>query len=502
MVGCGAAFFDYDNDGDPDLYLVNGAPLPGYQGEEDPRNRLFENRGDGRFTDVTEKAQVGDAGYGHGACAGDYDGDGDIDLYVANYGPNVLYRNEGNGAFTDVTRQAGVGDPQWSTSSSFADYDNDGDLDLYVVNYLEVDLKENPWCGLKEKGIRAYCEPNRFPGQPDTLYRNEGAGVFTDVTRAAGIYDPKGKGLGVVWGDYDNDGFPDLYVANDSTENNLYHNRGDGTFEDVAFTAGVAVSENGAAENGMGTAFGDWNDDGWLDLIVTNFANQTNTLYLNDRNGFFSDVTLASKTGHVSYPFLGWAVEFLDFDNDSYLDFYVANGHLQDNLAELGQEGSYRQRNLLFRNDRDGTFSEISRELGPAMGVETVGRGAAFADFDLDGDTDILVTTSNGPPRLLRNDGGNRNHWLAVRLFRAGAAEGIGARLTAQVGNRSLRRDVRSGSGYLSQNEFKLLFGLGGQTSVDRIEILWPRGGKQVLEKVAADRTITIREGEALKSGG
>ncbi|MBI4462875.1 MAG: VCBS repeat-containing protein, partial [Acidobacteria bacterium] len=317
----GIAFLDYDNDGWMDIFLLNGSSLEDMQRGSHPASKLYRNHRDGTFTDVTEPAGLLRRGWGMGVAVGDYDHDGWTDLYLTYFGGAVLYRNQGDGTFGDVTKEAGVDNGgRWGTSAAFGDYDQDGDLDLYVVNYLEVDLKENPWCGLKEKGIRAYCEPNRFPGQPDALYRNEGDGRFTDVTRAAGVYNPGGKGLGVVWGDYDNDGRLDIYVANDSTENFLYHNRGDGTFEELGFMAGVAVSEHGVAENGMGTAFGDWNDDGWLDLVVTNFANQTNTLYRNDQNGFFSDVTTESKTGHVSYPFLGWAVEFLDYDNDTYLD--------------------------------------------------------------------------------------------------------------------------------------------------------------------------------------
>ncbi|MBI1927124.1 CRTAC1 family protein [Candidatus Poribacteria bacterium] len=501
-LGSGAAFFDYDNDGDADLYLVNGAPLPGYQGTETPTNHLYENNGDGTFTDVTEKAGVGDTGYGHGCAVGDYDNDGDLDLYVTNYGPNVLYRNNGDGTFTDVTGEAGVGDAHWSTSCAFADYDRDGDLDLYVVNYIEFNIAENPWCGLKEKGLRAYCEPNNFPGQPDILYRNNGDGTFTDVTKGAGIYNPNGKGLGVVWGDYNNDGYPDLYVANDSTENFLYQNKGDGMFEEVGFMAGVALNENGVAENGMGTAFGDWDNDGWLDLTVTNYANQTNTLYHNDRGGFFSDVTTPSQTGRISYPYLGWATAFIDYDNDGYLDLFVANGHLHDNLKELGQEGTYGQRNLLFRNNHDGTFTDVSTEAGPGMALEDVSRGAAFADYDLDGDIDLLVTNSNSSPRLLRNDGGNRNNWLAIRLIGTkGLTDAIGARVTIRTGALSQIREIQSGSGYLSQNELTILFGLGNRTIVDTMEIRWPGGGEEQMEGVPANQFIVVTEGKEGKDG-
>ncbi len=494
IVGSGAAFFDYDGDDDPDLFLVNGAPLPGYKGDPAATDMLYENQR-GSFLDVTEKAGVEDSSYGHGCAVGDYDGDGDLDLYVTNYGENFLYRNNGNRTFTDVAKTAGVTEPRWSTSCAFADYDRDGNLDLYVVNYLEHRLEKDPWCGLKEKGIRAYCEPNNFPGQPDALYRNNGNGTFTDVTRNAGVLDPNGKGLGVVWGDFDNDGDPDFYVANDSTENMLYRNNGDGTFEEIAFVAGVAVSKDGTVENGMGATFGDWNNDGWLDLTVTNYAKQSNTLYRNDGGNFFSDVTTSSKTGSVTYPYVGWATEFIDPDNDGSLDLFVANGHLHDNLSEIGQEGTYGQRNLLFRNNGDGTFADISAELGPGFRFQDVSRGAAFADYDLDGDIDILVTNSNGPPRLLRNDGGNRKNWLAVKLIgRAGRSDAIGARVTARVGKLTQTREIRSGSGYLSQSELKVLFGLGDWKTVDRLEIRWPSGRAQGLDAIAANQTVTVTE--------
>ena len=499
-LGSGAAFFDYDSDGDPDLYFVNGARLPGYHTTNTPINRLFQNNGDGTFTDVTEKAGVGDFGYGHGCAVGDYNNDGNPDLYVTNFGPNVLYRNNGDRTFTNVTAEAKVGDPKWSSSCAFADYDRDGDLDLYVVNYIEFNLEENPWCGPKEKGIRAYCEPNNFSGLPDTLYRNNGDGTFTDVTRETGIYNPTGKGLGVVWGDYDNDGFPDIYIANDSTENFFYWNKGDGTFEEVGFMLGVAMSETGAEENGMGTAFGDLDNDGWLDLIVTNYQDQANTLYLNDKNGFFTDVSTVSKTGAVSFPYLGWAAEFIDYDNDGWQDLFVANGHVHDNLEEIGQAGTYGQRNLLFRNSCDGTFSEISQQLGTGMGLEDVSRGSAFADYDLDGDIDILVTNSNSPPRLLRNDGGNTNNWLIVKLKgKAGSTDAIGARVAVRAGGVSQTKEVRSGSGYLCQNEFKLHFGLGASSTVESIDIQWPRGGKQQVENTTVNQSIIITEAAGWK---
>ena len=494
-LGSGAAFFDYDADGDPDLYFVNGAPLPGYVSQEIPTNCLYRNNGDGTFTDVTEKAGVGDTGYGHGCAVGDYNNDGQLDLYVTNYGTNRLYRNNGDGTFTEVSESAGVTEPRWSTSCAFADYDRDGNLDLYVVNYIVFDIDENPWCGLREKGIRAYCEPDNFIAQSDTLYRNNGDGTFTDVTKTAGIYNTTGKGLGVVWADYNNDGAADIYVANDSTENFFYRNNGDGTFEEVGFMVGVALSENGAAENGMGTTFGDWNNDGWFDLTVTNYAQQTNTLYHNDADGFFTDATTTTKTAQLTYPYLGWATAFIDYDNDGYQDLFVANGHLHENLAELGQEGTYGQRNLLFRNNSNGTFTEISETLGPGMKLTDVSRGATFADYDLDGDIDIVVTNSNTAPRLLRNDGGNRKNWLHIRLTATnGSTDAIGARVKITTGKLTQTREVRSADGYLSQQDLTLHFGIGDYEQVDSIEVQWQTGAKQLIGSVPANQVLSLEE--------
>jgi len=494
-LGSGAAFFDYDADGDPDLYFVNGAPLPGYVSQEIPTNCLYENNGDGTFTDITEKAGVGDTGYGHGCAVGDYNNDGKLDLYVTNYGVNRLYRNNGDGTFTEVAESAGVTEPRWSTSCAFADYDRDGNLDLYVVNYIVFDIDENPWCGFKEKGIRAYCEPDNFIAQSDTLYRNNGDGTFTDVTKTAGIYNITGKGLGVVWGDYNNDSTPDLYVANDSTENLFYHNNGDGTFEEVGFMVGVALSEDGVAENGMGTAFGDWNNDGWLDLTVTNYAQQTNTLYHNDADGFFTDTTATTKTAQITYPYLGWATAFIDYDNDGYQDLFVANGHLHDNLAELGQEGTYGQRNLLFRNNANNTFTEVSETLGAGMKLEDVSRGATFADYDLDGDIDIVVTNSNTAPRLLRNDGGNGKNWLQLRLTATNSSpDAIGVRVKITTGKLIQTHEVRSGDGYLSQQDLTLHFGIGDYEQVDSIEVQWQNGTKQLIGSVSANQVLFLEE--------
>jgi hypothetical protein len=495
-LGSGAAFFDYDGDGDPDLYLVNGAPLPGYVSTTTPTNHLYRNDGTGRFADVTASAGVGDTGYGHGACVGDYDADGDLDLYVTNFGPNVLYQNNGDGTFTDVTALAGVALSQWSSSAAFADYDLDGDLDLYVANYIEFSIDDNPWCGLRERDVRAYCAPDQFTGHADVLLRNDGDGTFTDVTHEADVYNVRGKGLGIAWGDYDLDGYPDIYVANDSTENFLYRNLRDGTFEEVAFMTGVALGENGDMENGMGVAWGDYDNDGLPDLTVTNYADQTNTLYHNDGDGFFADVTVASTTGYVTDPYLGWATAFMDYDNDGDVDLFVANGHLHDNLGELGQAGTYAQRNLLFRNDGGGMWSEVGESLGPALSVPNVSRGAAFADVDLDGDLDMLVTNSNAPARLLRNDGGSEGAWLVVDLRRAnGEAGAIGARVRVTTTYGDQWREVRSGSGYLSQHALSLHFGLGDADHVEALAVHWPGGDVEEHVALPANTRLVVSEG-------
>ena len=496
ILGSGAVFFDYDADGDPDLYLVNGAPLPGYIVSEIPVNCLYQNNGDGTFTDVTQAAGVGNKGYGHAGAVGDYNNDGYLDLYITNFGKNCLYRNNGDGTFTDVTDTAGVSDPRWSTGCSFADYDNDGNLDLYVVNYIVFSLdEENPWCGLKEKGIRAYCKPDNFTAQSDTLYRNNGDGTFTDVTKSTGIHNPNGKGLGVAWGDYNNDGYADIYVANDSTENFFYQNLGNGKFTEIGFMIGVALSENGEVENGMGTAFGDWDNDGWIDLTVTNYTDQTNTFYHNDGDGFFTDSTTTTKTAKITYQYVGWATAFVDIDNDGYEDVFVANGHLHDNLRELGQEGSYGQRNLLFQNMQDDTFTEVSQSLGAGLNLEDVSRGATFADYDLDGDIDILVTNSNTSPRLLRNDGGNRNNWFQIQLYAKNSSpDAIGARVKVTTGELTQIREVKSGDGYLSQRELKLHFGIGKHQTIDKIEVHWVSGAKQTVEGVTANQVLVIKE--------
>lgn len=493
-MGSGAAFFDYDNDGYLDLYIVNGAPLPGFEYEEPPTNALYRNNGDGTFADVTVAAGVGDTGYGMGAAVGDYDNDGDRDLYVTNFGPNVLYRNNGDGTFTDVTVTAGVGDRGWGTNAAFVDYDQDGDLDLYVANYMEFDVRHNIAC--RQGRVRAYCGPTAYPGQSGVLYRNDGDGAFTDVTKQAGLFNTSGRQLGAVFGDYDNDGDPDLFVANDKTPNFLYQNNGNGTFTEIGLMAGVAYNEDGVAESAMGADWGDYGNDGYQDIIVATFQWLANTLYHNDGDGFFTDVTFPAHVGTESLPYLGMTAAFLDYDNDGYQDLFIANGHLDENVREYDVMARYAQRNQLFRNNGNGTFTEVTDRAGPGLQVERVSHGAAFGDYDNDGDIDVFVSDSGHPTcTLLRNDGGNRNHYLMIKTVGTRSnRDGIGARIQVVSGDLVQMKEVRSSYGYLCSNDLRVLFGLGDRTKVDRIEVRWPSGIVQILEDVRVDQILTIQE--------
>jgi hypothetical protein len=524
-MGAGCAFFDYDNDGDLDIYAVNGYDLT-KKVPAKVTDALYRNRGDGTFTDVTKEAgiEADNAGYGMGCCVGDYDNDGYADLYVTNYGPNVLYHNNGDGTFTDVTQKAGVGDPRWSTGCAFADYDLDGDLDLYVANYVAFSLEhpgENltPYVsmaameklkGIPQKHLKAYPHPDNYEGVPDVLYRNNGDGTFTDVTRKAGVFSPGGKGLGVVWGDYDNDGDPDLFVGNDQTPNFLYRNNGNGTFTDVALMAGVAYTEDGRTQASMGVDFGDYNNDNLLDLYLTNFQGEPNALYRNDGTGFFSDMTFPSGTGNPSLPYVGWGTGFFDYNHDGFWDLFVTNGHVLDNVALFDNLSSYPQPNLLFRNTGPGPdgsyrFTNVTSTSGKALSIKRVGRGVAFGDYDNDGDTDLLLSNSNGPLILLRNEGDAQNHWLTLKLTGGvgrkppvSNRDAIGARVKVVVGRSSRIAEVKSGGSYLSQSDVRLNFGLGKRTKADRIEIRWPSQRVEVLREVPADQIITVREGEGM----
>ena len=497
-LGAGAAFLDYNNDGLQDIYLVNGtelSPLTERQsdGSEPPRNALYRNNGDGTFTDVAIAAGVADAGYGMGCTVGDYDNNGFPDLYVTNFGANAFFRNNGDGTLTDVTTHTGTGDTRWGASCAFVDYDNDSFLDLYITNYVKYAIESDQVC--MDKGVRVYCDPRLYEGELDILYHNNGDGTFTDVTESAGFSEATGRGLALAWGDYDDDGDMDVYIANDADQNFLYRNNSDGTFTDVSLAAGVGFSEDGEAENGMGADFGDYDNDGYLDLIVTNFQDQTNTLYHNERDGLFSDVSYASKIGTMSLPYLAWGVGFCDYDNDGYQDLFVANGHLDENVQAFNPTGFYEQPNLFFRNNRDGTFDEIAIDSGSGLRLEKVSRGFAYADYDNDGDLDLLVTNLKGTPDLLENRGG-QNTWLTLKLIGTRSnRDAIGARVKVTTGNLTQIREVRSGSSYLSQSDMRLHFGLEKHRRIDRIEIRWPSGLQERLEAIEANQILTLVEG-------
>ncbi|PYT16962.1 MAG: hypothetical protein DMF51_03440 [Acidobacteria bacterium] len=503
----GACWLDYDGDGWQDLYLVQSGPLPGSpRPPGTPHSRLFKNKGDGTFVDVTDAAGVANAtGYGNGCTAGDYDNDGDEDLYVTNFGPSVLYRNNGDGTFTDVTAQAGVANGLYATSAAWADYDNDGRLDLFVANYVDFTMDDQKFCGDVRKNRRSYCHPDAYGGLPDLLYHNEGGGRFKEVARASGIWDPDGKGLGVVWFDYNNDGNQDLYVANDATPNMLYRNDGNGRFTDVTLLAGVCCSEDGKPQSGMGVDAGDLDGDGWQDLFVTNLSNETNEFYRNlGGKGPFAIVTYPAGLGEVSLLMSGWGTDMFDFDNDGDLDLVVTNGHPMDDIALDSDIITYAERPFLFENDGHGKFADVGRTHGAYFNGTDVGRGLATADYDNDGDLDMLIATNGRKPTLLRNDGGSAaGHWITLRLVGARCnRDAIGARVTVRAGGHAQVYDTRSSSSYLSQNDMRLHVGLGSAAQVDSIEIRWPEKVKRVekLGPVGADQFLVVKEGSGIVS--
>jgi enediyne biosynthesis protein E4 len=491
-MSSGGLFFDYDADGWIDVFLVDGGSVVDPKVHARSKSRLYRNRGNGLFEDVTDSTGIEHRQYGVGACDGDYDNDGRVDLYLTNFGPNVLYHNDG-GRFRDVTRTAGVGDTHLSTSCAFADIDNDGLLDLLVVNY--VDPGDNTKvCG--DSRMRAYCRPDVYDGVSNTLYRNNGDGTFTDITRAAGIYRKDGKGLGVVFGDYDDDGRVDFFVANDLVPNFLFHNEGGGTFREVGLLAGVAVASDGRARAGMGTDFGDYDGDGRIDLLVTNFEMETHNLYRNLGGGLFADATLPSGIGSATLRFLGFGAVFLDYDNDGHLDLAIANGHVLDNTSHFQSASKYAQRKLLLRNNGQGRFTDVAASAGPGFALERVSRTLVAGDIDNDGDLDLLVTNNGESADLLRNDGGNRGNGVVVKLTGTKSnRDGIGARLRATVGSRTLIRDIKSGSSYLGQNDLRAHFGIGRAPEIERLDVRWPSGHIDRLEHIPANGIVRITEG-------
>ncbi len=494
-MGSGCCLLDYDNDNDLDIFFLQGAPLPGWNKKVTLRNQLFRNDA-GQFIDVTGESGLGDISYGVGCAAADYDNDGDTDLYITNFGEDILYRNEGNGTFADVTYISGISNDAWGSSAAFFDADHDGWLDLYVSNYVDYSIDKNPWCGDQRNGERAYCDPDVFTGVPDRFFKNNKDGSFSDISEKSGISQLNGKGLGVVPGDFDSDGDMDIYVANDKVMNHLFINDSAGVFREDALFTGVGFNENGQAEAGMGVDFGDYNRDGFPDLFVTNFSGESNTLYRNDGNGFLTDITFASGLGQPSLAFLGFGTKFADFDLDGWLDLFVINGHVIDNIKIFNPDYSHAQRKQLFLNNREGGFTEETNQIGGALLTPTIGRGAAFGDIDNDGDIDVVISNNNGPANLLLNDGSPRNNWIGLQLKgRLYNLDAIGAKITVTSGSGTQWSWVNPGASYLASNDKRLQFGLGSDERADEITIVWPGGGVDRIENVEANHYYLIQPG-------
>lgn len=491
-MGSGGVFFDYDTDGDVDLYFVDSGNVPSEK-QQASGNVLYRNEGDGRFTDVTEISGAGDTGYGMAASAGDIDNDGDLDLYVANFRQDKLYRNNGDGTFTDITEAAGIDNTLWSIAAVYLDFDVDGDLDIFVVNYL---VYETSMPVTTYKGIIGYGHPRSYEGTPDVLYRNNGNGTFTNIAETAGVTNSvEGRGMAAVAWDYDQDGLPDIYVANDTNRNFLYHNNGDGTFTDESTFIGVGYDERGGAEGSMGIDCADYDGDGWFDLIVAN--SEKATLYKNEEGLFFLDATADSGLEQPTLPFIGFSPLFVDYDNDGHLDMFCANGNPQDVVELLVDHDTYAQRDQMFQNNGDGTYSDISETAGAYFSEELVGRAAASADYDNDGDMDIVIMNSNQRAVLLRNEGGNRKNWLGIKLVGTRSnRDGIGAKVTLTTEDMTQIREVKSGSSYASGSDTRLLFGLGESQHVKKVSIVWQSGTLQELEDISVNQILTILESE------
>ncbi len=496
-MGAGCGWIDYDADGLLDVYLVNSAATRLYKPKTGLRNALYRNNGDGTFTDVTEKAGVGAEGlFGMGVAVGDYDNDGFSDLMVLGYGRSILYRNSREGTFSDVTAQAGVSNKgRWGSSAAWFDYDNDGKLDLAIANYVDWSPDNNIWCGEQKPGYRGYCHPNKFQGQTPTLYHNNGDGTFTDVTAASKVGLKASSGLGIVTFDFDNDGWQDIFIANDANPNFLFRNNHDGTFSEMALLAGIALSDNGKAEAGMGTDAADINGDDRLDVFITHLDLEHARLYRNLRDGSFEDATFAARLGYATFRYSGFGACFIDYDNDGARDIFMANGHILDNVELYHAETRYAEPKLVYRNNGRGIFENMSDSLGPDLALPRVSRGAAVADLDNDGDLDILVSNNGQQPQLLLNEGGSSNHWLQISLVGTRSnRDGVGARVKVTSGDLVSYDQRKGGRSYQSAHDGRLHFGLGSRAKVDSIEIRWPSGSLETLKNIEVDQAITVKE--------
>jgi len=496
-MSAGLALFDYDGDGWIDVYFLNGAPLKGTEVDVPPTNVLYRNEGNWRFTDVTDEAGVGDVGFGLGVAVGDYDGDGDPDLYLNNFGPNVLYRNNGNGTFTDVTEQAGVGNGDLvGAGTCFLDMDRDGDLDLYVANYIEFDYDSH--VEQKFAGFPVYPRPADYVPVPDTLYRNNGDGTFTDVSLESGVGLHAGTGMGMVSADYDADGDADVFVLNDVDKNFFFQNDGTGKFEQAGLFLGAAYNRFGEANGSMGVDCGDFDNDGRLDFFMTCYQGELPVLYRNMGDGRLEDMTAPCGAGTGALPYVNWGAGLVDFDNDGDRDLFIANGHVDDNIEQFDDRTAYRARNLLLMNTGDGKFVDVSDQSGDGLLPEYSSRGAAFDDLDNDGDVDVVILNSRCGPTILRNDSPTGNHWIEIRLRGVHTnRDGVGAHVTVRAGDLVQLDEVHSGRGYQSHWGTRLHFGLGRRDRVDRIEVRWLGGGTDVLTNVEVDQLLTIAEGSS-----
>ena len=497
-TGAGCAFFDYDNDGWMDIYLINSGVCDFFAPNPPLRNALYRNNRDGTFTDVTEKAAVLGGGYGQGVAVGDYDGDGFPDLYVTQYGRSILYHNNGDGTFSDVTEKAGVAAPGWASSAVWFDYDNDGRLDLFVCRFVDFDKSKNVPCGVGDDGRLHYCIPRLYKPMPSWLFHNNGDGTFTDVSKSSGIAAHLGKAWGVVATDINNDGLIDLFVASDTAPNSLFVNRGGGRFEDIGETAGVAYSASGRPRSGMGVDSADYDNDGFMDLFVANVDREMFSLYHNNRDETFDDLALPTGIGKATWLMSGWGLKFFDYDNDGFLDLLLANGNPDDLIQKVQPQVPYESPLLLFRNNGK-TFVDVSERSGPVFSKRFSARGLALGDFDNDGAVDVLISVNDGAPVLLRNNAGRQNHWLGLRLIgKKCNPDAVGARISYQAGDLKQSRCKVGGGSYLSAHDPRVVLGCGNHEKIDFLEITWPlpSGKTERFTNLPIDRYITITEGE------